>query len=300
MEHQYAQVNGIRMHYVTAGSGPLMLFLHGFPEFWFEWRHQLAEFSKDHLAVAPDLRGYNLSDKPEGVQNYKARVLVEDVRALADHLLQYPEKKFTLVAHDWGGAAAWGFALAYPQRLDRLIILNSPHPGVFGRELRDNPAQQQASQYMLFFRSPRAEEILARDNYQRVEKMVFGPWMDDETRAEYIKAWSQPGALTGGLNYYRASWMAPPSEEHGISRDAYRTDPALFTVRVPTLVIWGEKDQALLPGNLDGLDAYIPDLTVKRIPEGSHWIAHEYPDVVNGLIRDYIARQTRGDRLAST
>jgi pimeloyl-ACP methyl ester carboxylesterase len=290
MEHSYAQVNGIRMHYVSAGAGPLMLLLHGFPEFWYEWRHQLAEFSRDHLAVAPDLRGYNLTDKPEGVENYKPRVLVEDIRALADRLLGDPDKKFTLVAHDWGGAVAWAFALTYPRRLERLVIINSPHPGVFGRELRDNPAQQAASQYMLFFRSPRADEILARDHYERLGKMVFGPWMDESTRSAYIEAWSQPGAITGGLNYYRASPMAPPSPEHGILPESFRTDPALFTVRVPTLVIWGEKDQALLPGNLVGLEDYIPDLVVRRIPEGSHWIAHEFPDRVNGYIREYLGR----------
>ncbi len=289
MEHLYAEVNGIRMHYVADGKGPLMLFLHGFPEFWYEWRNQLAEFSKDHLAVAPDLRGYNLTDKPEGVENYKARLLVEDVRALADHLLGDPDAKFTLVGHDWGGAVAWAFAMTHPDRLERLIILNSPHPGVFARELRDNPAQQQASQYMLFFRSPKAEEVLPRDNYRRLGSMVFGDWMTDAVRAEYIKAWSQPGALVGGLNYYRASPLAPPSAEHGIAEASFRTDPAMFAVRVPTLVIWGEKDQALLPGNLEGLDEYIPNLTIRRIPEGTHWIAHEHPDLVNRYIREYMA-----------
>ncbi len=288
MDHHYAQINGIRMHYVSAGKGPLMLFLHGFPEFWYEWRNQLTEFSKDHHAVAPDLRGYNLSDKPEGVEHYKARILVEDIRALADHLLGDAHAKFTLIAHDWGGAVAWAFAMTHPDRLHQLIILNSPHPAVFGRELRDNPAQQQASQYMLFFRSPKSEEVLPRENYRRLGAMVFGPWMDDDVRAEYVKAWSQPGALVGGLNYYRASPLAPPSAEHGIAGESFKTDPALFTVRVPTLVIWGEKDQALLPGNLTGLDEYIPDLTILRIPEGSHWIAHEHPELVNQYIRDFM------------
>ena len=290
MVHHYAQVNGIQLHYVAAGQGPLMLFLHGFPEFWFEWRNQLAEFSKDHLAVAPDLRGYNLSDKPAGVENYKARILVEDIRALADHLLGDPAAKFTLVAHDWGGAVAWAFAMTYPQRLNQLIVLNSPHPAVFARELRDNAAQQQASQYMLFFRSPKSEEVLPRDNYRRLGGMVFGPWMNDEVRAEYHTAWAQPGALVGGLNYYRASPLAPPSPEHGILPENFRTDPALFSVRVPTLVIWGEQDQALLAGNLEGLDEYIPDLTIRRIPEGSHWIAHEHPEQVNGYIREFMSR----------
>src|SRR5579872_6049325 len=146
---EYTSVNGVRLHYVSAGNGPLILFLHGFPEFWYEWRNQLAGFGKDHFAVAPDMRGYNLSDKPEALDQYKMNVLVEDVRALGDHFPH--QKKFILVAHDWGGAIAWAFAIAHPEMLEKLVIVNAPHPGVFGRLLATDPAQQQASQYMLMF-----------------------------------------------------------------------------------------------------------------------------------------------------
>lgn len=295
----YAEVNGVRLHYVSAGNGPLIMFLHGFPEFWYEWKDQLTEFGKDHLAVAPDMRGYNLSAKPEGVDQYQVKYLVEDVRALADHLGQ---KKFILVAHDWGGAVAWAFAIAHPEYLEKLVIVNAPHPGVFGRELANNPAQQKASQYMLMFRSEKAEENLSANNYAGLVNAVLGEGLKsgvftEEDKQAYIKAWSQPGALTGGLNYYRAARIGPPAPKSGEAETTptteasgnFATDPTKLTVKVPTLVIWGEKDTALLTGNLEGLDQYIPNLTIKRIPEGSHWVIHEKPAEVNGYIRDFIS-----------
>ncbi|HET6319624.1 MAG TPA: alpha/beta hydrolase, partial [Chloroflexota bacterium] len=188
-----------------------MLFLHGFPEFWYAWSNQLREFARDHTVVAPDMRGYNLSSKPADVGEYRVKCLVADVRALAEHL---GFERFTLVGHDWGGVVAWAFALAHPQMLDRLVIINAPHPAIFVRELRDNPAQQQASQYMLFFRSPKAEEVLLADGSQRLVGMVMGRglqqgFFDERDREAYLAAWSQPGALTGGLNYYRASGIGP-------------------------------------------------------------------------------------------
>jgi len=161
LKHKFAEVNGVRLHYVTSGKGPLIIFLHGFPEFWYEWKNQLMEFSKDHRAVAPDMRGYNLSGKPEGVDQYQMKYLVEDVRALAEHL---GYKKFILVAHDWGGGVAWSFAIAHPEYVEKLVIINCPHPAILARELAQNPAQQKASQYMLLFRSAQAEQFLSLNN----------------------------------------------------------------------------------------------------------------------------------------
>jgi epoxide hydrolase 4 len=288
-EHHYAEVNGIRLHYVAEGSGPLMLFLHGFPEFWYEWKDQLAAFGSAHLAVAPDMRGYNLSEKPADLAQYTMPHLVEDVRALAEHLTG--ANRFALVGHDWGGVVAWAFAMAHPELLDRLIIVNAPHPAIFSREMRSNPAQQRASQYMLIFRGPQAEELLAANGYERLIQGTFP--MSDEDRAAYISAWSQPGALTGGLSYYRAARVGPagpagPADGEHEGEIAQLTDAAALLVRVPTLVIWGERDTALLTGNLDGLEQYVPDLTVERIPDGSHWVIHEQPERVNGLIRAFI------------
>ncbi len=282
VSHAYADVNGVRLHYAKTGAGPLMLFLHGFPEFWFEWKNQLAEFGRDHLAVAPDMRGYNLSSKPEDLAAYAVPSLVEDVRALADTLRG--GRTFTLVAHDWGGVVAWAFAAEHPELLDALVIINAPHPTIFARELRENPAQQRASQYMLLFRSPAAEATLSANDYAA---LVTAVGVSGEDKARYIEAWSQPGALTGGLNYYRAARVGPPQPDEP-------TSPILaaapMMIRVPTLVIWGEKDTALLTGNLSGLDAVVPQLTIKRIPDATHWVVREQSPAVNRLIREFLAR----------
>jgi pimeloyl-ACP methyl ester carboxylesterase len=291
-KEQFVKVNGVRLHVVSAGKGPLILFLHGFPEFWYEWKNQLAEFGKDHHAVAPDLRGYNLSDKPEDLDQYRMSVLVEDIRALGDRFSHH--KKFVLVAHDWGGAVAWSFAIAHPDYLEKLVIVNAPHPGVFSKLLTSDPAQQKASQYMLMFRSPAAEKTLSDNNYAGLVNAVLGAGLKngvftEDDKQAYIKAWSQPGALTGGLNYYRANKVGPPPPDgKQISTGNFAVDPAALNVKVPTLVIWGEKDTALLTSNLDGLDQFVPSLTIKRIPDGTHWVIHEKAAEVNGYIRDFI------------
>lgn len=291
MEHKYAEVNGVKLHYVCSGSGKLMLFLHGFPEFWYEWKNQLAEFGQDYFAVAPDMRGYNLSDKPESLADYQVDVLVDDVKALADHL---GYSKFTLIAHDWGGAIAWVFALKYPNYLDKLVIINAPHPIVFQRELIENPAQQEASQYMLVFRSEVAESMLSSENYALLVQNTLSEGLEkgfftEEDKQAYLAAWSQPGALTGGLNYYRAAEVGPPSSEDDKSRlTAFSSNFPDPIIQVPTLVIWGEKDPYLLLGNLEGLSDYVPNLTIKRIEDGSHWVVHEQPKLVNQYIREFI------------
>ena len=287
--HDYADVNGVRLHYVSASSGKLILFVHGFPEFWYAWRRQLEEFGRDHLAVALDTRGCNLSSKPDGLEHYRIKQLVADLRLLARHL---GHEKFVLVAHDWGGATAWAFAIAHPECVEKLVIINAPHPGIFLRELAGNRAQQEASQYMRFFQRPDAAAKLSADNFAMLEKFAFGfgsgrnPFTEADLAA-YREAWSQPGSLEAGLNYYRASRAIPPLPGGQMENAAF--DPAHLMVRVPTLVIWGERDTALLSGNLDGLEAFVPDLTVRRVPEASHWIVHERPAEVNGYIREFLA-----------
>ncbi len=290
LDHEYAELNGIRLHYVTVGKGKLIMFVHGFPEFWYEWKNQLAEFGRDYQAVALDMRGYNLSSKPADVEQYQMSLLVEDLRTLAAHV---GHRKFILVGHDWGGAVAWVFAAYHPECLERLIIINAPHPGVFQRELRDNPAQQKASQYMLMFRSPQAEQILSANNYAALTDAVLKEglkrgYFTEEDRKAYMEAWSQPGALTGGLNYYRAARVGPPSGEGTPSTFNLATDLSSLTVKIPTLVIWGEKDTALLTGNLEGLEKFVSDLAVRRVPDGSHWVIHEKPTLINAWIREFI------------
>ena len=299
MHSEYAEVNGIRLHYRTAGEGRLIMFLHGFPEFWYAWKKQLAHFSRDHQAVAPDMRGYNLSSKPADIAQYELKLLVEDVRALADHL---GHKRFVLAGHDWGGVVAWAFAAAHPGYLEKLVIINAPHPAVFDRELRQNPAQQQASQYMLVFRTPAAEQMLSAGNFSALDHSLLQPgvaqgYFGPEDREAYLQAWSQPGALTGGLNYYRAAHAGPPAGPEQRAEELAAQVKAL-RIEVPTLVIWGEKDPYLLTGNLNGLEQYVPDLTVRRVPDGSHWVVHQQPELINSYIREFIERDAIAARSA--
>src|SRR5439155_4833158 len=299
--HEYADVNGVRLHYARAGNGPLIVFLHGFPEFWYEWKNQLVEFSRDHTAVAPDMRGYNLSSKPADPSAYQVPQLVEDVRALTSELMKSTGgSTFSLVAHDWGGVVAWVFAALHPDMLDKLVIVNAPHPTIFGKLLQKDPAQQKASGYMLMLRGPQAEETLSANSYAMLTSMVLGDGLKAGTvteadKAAYVEAWSQPGALTGGLNYYRAAGVGPPTAASTASTETGSAPPAAppalppLVVRVPTLVIWGEKDTALLTANLDGLDEVVTKLTIRRVPDGTHWVVREKPAEVNRLIREFLA-----------
>jgi pimeloyl-ACP methyl ester carboxylesterase len=274
-------------------DAPLMLFVHGFPEFWYAWKSQLEEFGKDYRAVAFDLRGHNLSDKPEGVAAYRHKPLLEDLRQLIEYLRAgSDDKSCILVAHDWGGAIAWTFAAAFPQYVKKLVIINAPHTVPFARALTNDPVQQEASNYMLLLRHAKAERVLAADNYERLLKM-FCHTVDgssaliDEEIPLYRAAWSQPGALNCALNLYRASPLYPPTpEDPGAA--ALKLDPVALTVRMPTLVIWGEADIALGTALLDGLEDVVPDLRIKRIPDGSHWVIHEQPQQVSAAIREFL------------
>jgi epoxide hydrolase 4 len=280
----YAEVNGVRLHYVEQGKGPLILFLHGFPEFWYSWKDLLTDFGRDHHAVALDMRGYNLSARPEPVDAYRVPAIVEDVRALAEKL---NARKFVLVGHDWGGVIAWAFAAQHPEMLDKLVIINAPHPSVFARELANNPAQQKASGYFNLFTSPQAEQMLSQNNYAGMLG-AFGSALSDEDRKVYLEAWNRPGGLTGGLNYYRAAGLRSPA---GAPAGETAQKPALQPlppITTPTLVIWGEKDTALLTGNLEGLDEHVKTLTIKRVADGSHWVVHERPAVVIQEIRAFL------------
>ncbi|MCH8113151.1 MAG: alpha/beta hydrolase [Proteobacteria bacterium] len=288
-EHAYADLDGVRLHYARAGEGELVVFVHGFPEFWYAWKNQLAEFSRDHLAVAYDTRGINLSSKPEGVSDYAPKHLIADLKGLIAHL---GHQLAVVVGHDWGGVGAWAFALAHPDMVAKLVIINAPHPGVFTRLLREDRAQQKASGYMLKYRSAEAEDYLLGDGCAELRKSILDPgraqgYFDDQDAAQYLAAWTQPGAMTAALNYYRAMRMTPPHKD-GTPAQAPGIDPARLTVRVPTLVVWGMKDRFLLPQNLDGLEDYVPDLRVHRSAEGSHWVIHECPDEVNRTLRAFL------------
>ena len=298
LRHGHAQLESVQLHYAAGGAedSDLILFVHGFPEFWYQWKNQLVEFGRTHLAVAPDLRGYNLSSKPPNVEDYAIPHLVEDIRGLAAHFGCGGNNKFTLVAHDWGGVIAWAFALAHPDWLARLIIINAPHPTIFQRELASNPAQQKASEYIQLLRNPIAETALATGHFAPFTQLFLAAGLErgyftEADRAAYIAAWSQPGALTGALNYYRA---APFDAVRSELPDASAMIPGAhsWTVPVPTLVLWGMKDVYLLPANLDGLEEYVPNLRVERIPNASHWVIHEAPEIVNRHIRDFLGAES--------
>lgn len=283
-------LNGTRLHYASAGERgkPLILFVHGFPEFWYEWSAQLAEFGNDYFAVAPDLRGFNLSDMPKDLSAYKARHIVDDVRLLIAHL---GYEKAVIVAHDWGGAICWNLAIALPALVEKLIIINSPHPYLFMQALAQDASQKSASEYMNWLRSEGSELALAKDDFALVEGFFNGmgqppaAWFDAATRSKYHACWSR--GLSGGVNYYRASPLHPPTASNkgplqlNLNPDDYR-------VMVPTRVIWGENDHALPKSLLDGLEQFIPDLKIERIPEGSHWVIHEQPERINRLIHQFL------------
>lgn len=280
----YADVNGVRLHYVEQGQGPLILFLHGFPEFWYGWKEVLPEFAKDHHAVAVDMRGYNLSSMPEGLDAYRIPVLLEDIRALAQHL---GAKRFVLVGHDWGGVIAWYFAAAHRELLEKLVIINAPHPTVFARELANNPQQQQASAYFNLFGTPAAEAMLSQNNYALLQTVVFdGAWASHEDRQKYLECWRR--GLSGGLNYYRAANLK--SVLSGEKPDAQQFSLLTVPIAVPTLVIWGEKDIALLTGNLDGLDEHAENLEIQRLPQAGHFVAHQQPAAVIETMRRFLQR----------
>jgi pimeloyl-ACP methyl ester carboxylesterase len=291
LQHHFADLEGCRMHYVTRGEGKPLLFLHGFPQFWFLWREQLADLGDDHAVYAADMRGYNLSCKPEDPEAYRMRHLLGDITGLIRELDLAP---LTLVGHDWGGIVSWALSLKYPDLLERLVIVDAPPPFTWNRDLRESPKQRDAVNYMVEFSkpSPEPEEMLAANDFALMDQLMGriggagARLTDDEWRA-YHEAWSQPGALRGGLNYYRAAGMGEQVTAGGVPEE-YMRKITSQTVEVPTLVIWGEKDRALLPTLTRGLSEWVPRLRVEIVPGAGHWVPYERPDVVNALIREFV------------
>lgn len=276
---------GITLACRGAGTGlPRVLLLHGFPEAAFIWDDVMQRLAPQVACVAPNLRGYAGSSAPADVSAYRAKHTIGDVAALIQSLGAPID---LLVAHDWGGALAWGLAASKPGLLKRLLIINSPHPATFSRELRGNPAQQAASAYMNFLCRPDAESLLAVNDFARLWPF-FGHagWLTDGVRAQYRAVWSR--GLTGPLNYYRASPMKPPLNSSDAINTLVLPDESV-TVRVPTTVLWGQTDRALLPGLLDGLQRWVPQLDLQRVPDASHWIIHEQPGLVVEQIEALLA-----------
>jgi pimeloyl-ACP methyl ester carboxylesterase len=289
--------NGIELSCRAAGRAghPVLVFLHGFPEAAFVWDELLEHFADRYRCIAPNLRGYERSSSPADVAAYRAKHLVADIAALIDSLGGRVE---ALVAHDWGGALAWGLAAQRPEAMKRLVIVNSPHPATFLRELRTNPAQQAASAYMNFLCRPDAEALLSANDFARLWPFFThmgagdttrpgGGWLTDVVRERYRTVWR--AGLTGACNYYRASPLRPPlGPDDALMKIEFA--PAAVTSRVPTLVIWAEGDIALPVALLDGLDEFVADLRIVRVPEATHWIVHERPALVSAEIERALAR----------
>jgi pimeloyl-ACP methyl ester carboxylesterase len=268
-------VGEIELHVVSRGEGPPVVFLHGFPEFWYSWRHQIEALSAAGFqAIAPDLRGYNLSDKPTGVGAYRTKHLVGDVAGL---IRAMGHEKAHVVSHDWGGAVAWHFAEAYPEMVEKLVVLNCPHPALMARRIWI-PPQLFRSWYMFFFQLPSLPE--SRITKPAFVKQAFRGWatnpdaFSDEDLARYHEAICQPGAATAAINYYRAAMRRP----------TFRWK----TIDAPTMVIWGDQDKALGTELLRGTERIAPNLRVEHIPDASHWVQHDRPERVNELLLTFL------------
>jgi pimeloyl-ACP methyl ester carboxylesterase len=276
--HREASVNGVRLHYVEAGAGPLVVLLHGFPEFWYSWRRQIGPLAAAGFHVlAPDLRGYNLSDKPRGVTAYRTEVLTADVAALIRHT---GESTSDVVGHDWGGALAWLLPLHHPGIVRKRVILNAPHPAALRRAWGRDLGQLLRSWYIFFFQLPLLPEAVLRAGDFVLLRRAFrrqpvrpGTFTDADLDA-YCAALAQPGALTAAINWYRAlRRQYPPGD---------RSEPT------PTLLLWGQRDAYLAPRLTEGVERWAPNVRVERLLDASHWVQNDAPERVNAAIIDFL------------
>ena len=270
-EHRYANNNGVKIHYALYGSGPLVVFLHGFPDYWLTWRHQMLALAKSFRAAALDMRGYNLSDKPKGVENYNINRLVDDAAAV---IADQGEKSAVVVGHDWGGATAWNIAMRRPELVEKLAILNMPHPYSLARELATNPEQVKYSQYARNFMDP--------EFYKQISLERLGNWVrDPAAKAKHLEAMqrSDPQAM---LHYYQANY---PREPYRV----WNSEPV--HVKMPTLLIHGLKDKALAATGLNGLWNWVDaDLTITTIPGADHFVQQDAADLVSRTLLAWLKR----------
>lgn len=294
-EQGSATVNDIKIHYVASGSGELVLLLHGFPEFWYSWRHQIPFLSKGFKVVAPDMRGYNESDKPAGVASYSTSLLVQDMKSF---IRSFGKSKAVVVGHDWGGAVAWNLAMVAPEYVKKLVILNCPHPlALIESYTSMNFRQLQRSWYVFFFQQPEVpERVLSRDNFEFLRMMLLGSAVNKkafsaEDMNRFAEAWSKPGALTASINYYRANMnpaqimMTPKIQQDTISKRFPK-------VKCPTLVIWGENDAALDKSLTLGMEKYVEGaFEIKYIQNCGHWVQQEASDQVNKYLLDFLQKE---------
>ncbi len=270
------QVGDMTIHYVEAGSGPLVVLLHGCPEFWYSWRNQIpALAAAGFRAVAVDLRGYNESSKPPLVDAYLLPELAKDIAGLITQLGQSP---CVVAGHDWGGAVAWLTAMLHPELVSRLIILNSPHPVAYLREMRRSARQKWRAKYQLLFQPPWvAEWVMRRFRYSLLRRGLarLGAFTGEEIE-RYVDAWSKPGALTGMANYYRA--MRQGKGMRGLMR----------RIDIPTLMIWGDLDPFFTADTLRNFGEYVPDLRIEHVKDAGHFVQTDAPGRVNELMIGFL------------
>ncbi len=302
MRTRTVTVDGLDFNCRVAGpeDGPLLLMLHGFPEYSGAWEEVMERLSDDCLCVAPDQRGYAGSAKPEGVAAYAAGKLVGDALGVIDHF-RPGGKAAAVLGHDWGASVAYATAIKAPERMERLVIVNGVHPIPFQRELAAGGAQSEASRYIEWLRAEGSEDKLAADDFGGLLKLFFAKmdmdWLSGDRLAAYKRAWSAPGALTGMVNWYRATPLRVAEPGKPIPAAELPSLPAeALRVRVPHLLIWGLNDRALLPETRNGLAELCDDLTVREFADADHWILHQRPDEVAAAIREFLARPTAAPR----
>lgn len=303
LHHYFLEVApSIRLHVHEAGpkDGKILLFLHGFPEAAFIWDEILIHFARlGYRAIAPNLRGFERSSAPTATEMYRSHHLCADLRELIRQISLH-HQVHTLIAHDWGGAVAWALANQSPELMEKLCIINSPHPATFLRELKNNPEQIKASQYMNFLARPDAATLLSANRFAKMwpffraqpnmdltdKPSDLDPeWLTDQVKAKYLAVWEM--GLEGGCQYYQASPLKPGLPNSN-THFTLEIPIEKLQIHVPTLVLWGMKDIALLPCLLDGLEQYISSLEIRRLPEGSHWLIHEQPDWICECLSQWV------------
>lgn len=278
VEHKYAKHGDVKIHYVAVGdeSAPLVVMIHGFPDFWYTWRSQMEALQSDYRVVAVDLRGYNLSDKPEGVESYAMPLLVRDIQAV---IASEERESAVVVGHDWGGAIAWNIAMTAPDAVDLLVILNLPHPAGLAREIANNPEQRKNSAYAFGFQQPNAHLVLTSQGLAR--------WVrDEDAREKYVEAFDKSN-FESMLNYYKANY---PRSDNTASQNLLPEETV--KVKCPVLMFHGLEDTALLPGALNGTWNWLEkDLTLVTIPGADHFVQQDRPEMINEVLADWLARQ---------
>jgi pimeloyl-ACP methyl ester carboxylesterase len=287
-DSKYATLNGLKFHYLQKGEGDLIVFLHGYPFFGASWDKLLSHFSNTYHVVAPDNRGYNLSAKPEGAENYKIELLVEDVKALIKH---FPaDKKVTLVGHDWGGALAWTTAQKYPELIDKVVVINAPPYNVLLHMIANNEDQKKSSVYMERLKSPNIEKIFDEHGPEMLWRYGFdrgyaNGYLDDKFKHAFFEAWEQPGAHTGAVNWYRANIPAVAD-----IKDSSYWPSKMARVTVPSLLIWTENERTFVPAMLDVIPKYVDDLIVTVIPGSGHSPFLDKPKEVIKVMQKFFAK----------